>query len=81
MATVINDKVFLDLFASLGFTNGNDLLQRVGNAGIPASVIYTYLQALQASPSGLNDQTISGVTPTQGTQITTFLKNQGLVVT
>lgn len=81
MSTVVNDKVFLDAFATLGWGNPNDLLAKIASAGLPAAVILAYLNALIATPSGLNDQNIAGVSAAQGTAITNFLKTAGLVVT
>lgn len=81
MSTVVNSKAFLDAFTVLGWPNGNDLLSRIANQPLPATVIYSYLSALIASPNSINDATISGVTPAQGAAITSFLKNAGLVAT
>lgn len=82
MSTVVNSGALLDQFGKLGWTTGiNDLLAAAFSAGIPASVVSLYLAALITSPASLNDQTISGVTGVQGTAITAFLKNRGLVGT
>lgn len=80
MSTVVTSTELATLFQQLGWTaSQNDLVQAALTAGIPAHVIVLYLQALAASPGGMDDQSIAGVTPAQGTQITTFLKSKGLV--
>jgi hypothetical protein len=81
MSTVVNAKALGDVFTTLGYTNQNDLLAAALSSGIPAAAVLAYFSALAATPSGLNDQTISGVTPSQGTSITAFLKARGLVGT
>jgi hypothetical protein len=77
----VNANEFLKRFNSLGWQNGNDLAQQIANAGLPAPVVLAYLDALIVSPAGLNDQTIAGVSPAQGSAITNFLKNKTLVDT
>lgn len=80
MSTVVNSQAFSDVFTKLGWVNNqSDLLSAALSAGLPAEVILAYLDALAASPTGLNDQTITGVTAAQGTAITTFLKARALV--
>lgn len=80
MSGVVNSSAFLTRFATLGWTTSTaDLLQAIGSSGIPAVVIAAYLDALIATPTGLNDQTIAGVTAVQGSAITNFLKSKGLV--
>jgi hypothetical protein len=83
MSTVVNSNVILNQFKALGWTNGvNELLDAVLGAGKPASVFSLYLAALITTPTGLlDDQAISGVTPAQGTAITSFLRAKGLVGT
>lgn len=81
MTAVFNSTDLLNRFKTLGWTSSQqDLLQAVENSGVAATVIVSYLDALTAaSPGPLNDQTIAGVTPAQGTSITNFLKNRGLL--
>lgn len=81
MATTFNSTDLINRFATLGWKNSQqDLLTAVATAGLPTSVIVAYLDALiAASPGGLNDQTITGVTGAQGTAITNFLHGRGLV--
>lgn len=82
MSTVVNSGDLLGLFGQLGWnTSENELLQAVFTANIPANVVVLYLQALINAPGGMNDQTIAGVTPAQGSAITSFLKGKGLVGT
>ena len=82
MSTVVNSADILGIFDQLGWKqNQQDLLQAVFNATIPAAVIVAYLNALIQTPGGMNDQAITGVTPAQGSAITTFLKTHGLVGT
>lgn len=83
MATVVTSSELASLLEQLGWGNNvNDLVQAIlSNGAIPTAVIATYLQALLASPAGLDDQAIPGVTPQQGTGITNFLANKHLVGT
>lgn len=81
VSTVFNSTDILTRFNTLGWkTSQGDLLGAVATSGLPTSVIVAYLDALiAASPGGLNDQSVTGVTPAQGTAITNFLRLKGLI--
>lgn len=82
MSVVVNGGALLDQFEKLGWTTSEkDLLAAAFAAAVPAGVVSLYLAALINNPTALNDATINGVTAQQGTAITTFLKNKGLVGT
>jgi hypothetical protein len=78
----VNSGKLLSLFVQLGWTNNiPDLLQAALTSGVPCSSVALYLEALLATPDGMNDQAIPNVTPANGAAITAFLKGKGLVGT
>lgn len=81
MATVVNTGALRSRLQTLGWQPVNDILAAILSASIPASEIVAYLDALIASPAGLNDQAITGCPAAVATQITTFLRNHNLVDT
>ena len=81
MATVINVATIKPLIDQLGWGQLNvaEALGSIKEAGIPPVAVLAYLNALVASPTGLDDQTITGCDPAVATQITVYLTQKGVI--
>lgn len=81
MATVVNIPAIQERFVTLGWTNVSiaDVVSGLASAAIAAVELIAYLDALIAAPAGVNDQTIAGCLPADGSKITNYLKARGAV--
>jgi hypothetical protein len=81
MATIVNTNEFSKRFVTLGWDqqiNLSELIEGMKSNNISASAVIAYLDALIATPIGLNDQTIIGCSAATATKITTYLVGKGV---
>lgn len=84
MATVVNVNELQKRFNTLGWTSGItvvEVLNALAAAAVPATDLVAYLDALIASPSGLNDAAIQGCPANVATGITGYFASKTLTVT
>lgn len=81
MASVVNISTIGSKMIQLGWTSiqVSDVVAGLASAGIPASEFCAYLEALIATPEGMNDQAIAGCPGADATKITNYLKNHQAV--
>jgi hypothetical protein len=79
MATVVNITEFSKRFEILGWSiNLIELIEGLGKVNIPAAAAIAYLDALIASPNGLDDQTIADCPAATATKLTIYFKGKGV---
>jgi hypothetical protein len=81
LATVINTCELSKRFTVLGWDgmiNLSELIEGMRNNNISAVAALAYLDALVATPTGLDDQAITGCPAATATKITTYFKSKGV---
>jgi hypothetical protein len=82
MATIVSITEVLKRFQQLGWSSlsSSEVADFLRVNSVPSTSLISYLDALIATPSGLNDQTIAGCPAADATKITGALKAKGVEI-